>query len=237
MPRLATLAELLDQVATKADMPAFDADTFVTKARAIQFINEGIAQLRDLLITNNAAAYFQKPATITTLPNVDTYDLQADHYKLLNVFWDARTGYGLQRMFEVQPNEDETQLTGEGWDYLTGGSRGGVRYEQLGPATVGGNPQIRFVPMPTGVYTVTVKYAPPAVKLAADGDVLDGVNGWELYPVYYAAAECQAKQDNFEAADRLKARMDEQGRRILVMARPNQGEPKRVQRVAGWWRR
>ena len=59
---------------------------------------------------------------------------------------------------------------------------------------------IGFIPVPSGAFTVTLNYYPTFTKFATNGtqdaSTFDGVNGWEEYAVWKAAADCIAKEEN-----------------------------------------
>lgn len=223
MARTRTALELIDDARKAADQETIGSNVpLCSKSEVLEYLNQGIAEFQDFLIINNAASYFNTTTTFSTVPGQavpDTYPLPADFYKLTNVYWNANTGLGLTRMTELSPNDDEYQITGTGWDYL---SR--VRYEVL----IG---NIRFVPTPSGVHVVTLKYIKAPARLAADSDTVDGYAGWERYFICYAASMMARKEKDMELVGALEGEMSKMGKRILVMARRNIGEPKRVQDV------
>lgn len=187
-------------------------------AEVTRYINAAIKKLRDFLTINNVN-YFQKsgPFTVSAATG-DTYGLPADFHKCVNVFWDAGVGR-LLRMEECPPNEDEFTVAGVGWNYDYK-----VRYELL----VG---NIRFIPAPTGTYTVTLKYVPTFVDLAADGDTVELYNGWEEWVTLDAASRMAGKEESDGTRASLRQERDECGQRILALAKRNSGEPRRVQDV------
>lgn len=225
MARTRTLTQLILDARQACDQEVVGANTpLCIDSEVTEYLNQGIAEFQDLLIINNAGPYFQQNATLTTTPGTATYAWTAFSgspgvYKVLNVFWDAQTGCGLTRMTELEPNWDEYQINGTGWDYL---SR--VRYEQI-------QDSIRFVPTPQGSHVITLKYVPNAARLAAGGDTVDGYGGWERYFIAYAAKMMAQKEKDSEVAAAMDAEMGKMHARILIMARRNHGEPKRVQDV------
>lgn len=227
MARTRTLTNLILDARQACDQEVVGTNApLCSDAEVCEYLNQGIAEFQDLLIVNNAGPYFQSKATLTTTSGTDTYTLASfsgtpSVYKILNVFWDAQTGCGLTRMTELEPNWDEFQISGTGWDYL---SR--VRYEQI-------QDSIRFVPTPAGAHVVTLKFVanPARLATAAPTGTVDGYGGWERYFICYAAKLMAQKERDNETAAAMAEEMGKMAKRILVMARRNHGEPKRVQDV------
>lgn len=102
-------------------------------------------------------------------------------------------------------------------------------YDYIG---AGPNAAIRFIPPPSANTPMRLHYYPAAVRLVNDTDVWDGVNGWELYAVWYAAREMALKDENYELVQPLERKMAEIVQDIQVDAsRRNAGMAPKMRRV------
>lgn len=213
---LVRLDTLRDDAYKAADQ---EDHTLCPTAEVTRYVNQSIKKLLDFLAVNHLD-YFKQSAIFTTASGTDTYTLPSDFHRLVNVFWDAGIGR-LLRMEECPSNEDEYTIAGTGWCYLWP-----VRYELL----VG---RIRFIPTPTGTFSVTVKYIPTFTDLVNNADTVEMYNGWEVWVTNDAAIEMCEKEESDQQAAKCMRRRDEAGARILAIAKRNPGEPKRIQDVVG----
>jgi hypothetical protein len=228
--RTRTLTNIIADVRLRADNQAL-ADADIT-----EFINQSIADFTDMLIVNDAAAYFEKSVTFNTTPNVDTvsiFTVASDFYKLVGLWWQISQSPGsgmwapMRRYTQV---ESEISFPTAGW--LLGGN---VTYNIEGQ-------NIRFVPTPLSAQAVKLKYVPYAVRLVIGSDTFDGVNGWEEWVIVDAVLKCLEREgaDPQELAAHT-ARRDRKEQRILEALARDQGEPPRVQDVVAarnsWWGR
>lgn len=215
MSRTRTLENLTSDVRIKADIRS--ALTRWPDATLYRLVNQGIAALRDLMIEVRGRLYFRKspPATISTLSTTTRYALPGDFLDLISIR-DQETGYQL-RAFETQD---------EGW----------LRFAQLGVVRPT-HYQVQQDPSSTTVYvellpshmagkTFVVDYIPSFTDLVASPgtpNTLEGYQGWEDYPVWWAVREVQI-------ADDLKDKVKEaEGRLAELESRIRKGIPKRDQ--------
>lgn len=91
-----------------------------------------------------------------------------------------------------------------------------------------------LMPRPDGTYTINMLYVPTAPILVADSDTFDGWNGYEEYPVCYAAHEMLLKEGDIELANMVMQKMNKMAQRISrAAADRDHGTPMRVQDVRG----
>lgn len=93
---------------------------------------------------------------------------------------------------------------------------------------------VDLLPTPDGTYTINLNYVPVAPILYADSDLFDGLNGFEEYPVCFAAYEMLLKEGDIEMANMVMQKMNKMQSRIKTMtAERDQSTPQRVQDVRG----
>ena len=151
MPRMISTQNLMDRARRAANQ---EHSTFVLDAELLDLINAAVPELHDVLIAAYGEDYFHKttsPAAFT--PNLGSYALPADFYKLLGV--DA----------ESQPDN------GDWWPLKRFGERERTLGESSLPSTLillkyrlrGQN--IFFAPAPSSALRYRVHYAPQAPVL------------------------------------------------------------------------
>jgi len=192
-------------------------------------INAHIRELHRLLTQAFGAEYFKKSAALTTTANVKTIALPSDFYVLISVWWDDGSGTP-KRIRRGTEEEMERQLQGQGW---TPWARGMRIDDDLWPKYGLRAGFLEFVPTPTSAYSLIFNYAAPPTTLVADGDTLDGYNGFEEYPVWMAAADAIAKEEG-DASYQL-GRAQAIANDILTVAERDQSEPLHSQDTVGWW--
>lgn len=214
----------LDALRTDAYRAADQEDqSLCPPAEVTRYANEAIKSLRRKVVASGGAWRIAATGTLAvTSAGGATYNLSTivspAPAQILNVFWDAGVGR-LLRMEQVPPNEDEYIIPGGGWnfDYV-------VRYELVGET-------IRFVPAPSGSYTVTVKYVPQFTDLVADIDTVELWDGWEVWVTREMACKMCGKEADVEGVGKNSKERDEAWADILPSIRRSKGEPKRVQDV------
>jgi len=224
MPRTATLSSLRDQVRKRADVE--NSTARFPDAELNTYINQSWTELYDLIIESGGESYLNS-TQISTSNGTDTYSLPADFYKVRGVDVDVG-GPGPLPMRQFSFEERNFYLYNSGWQYGRP-----VRYRLYGA-------NIKFIPKPSGVYTVTVWYYPTPTSMVSDSDTIDGVSGWEEYVVIDAAVKVLTKDDR--DASLLVGAHGAVRQRIVDMAmNRNAGEPERVDDVevpnlGFWWR-
>jgi hypothetical protein len=203
-----TLSSLRAQVRDRADMKH---TTFCTDSEINGYINSAYAELYDLLV-DATEDYYVKSGTISCDGINDSFSLPSDFYKLNGV--DYRLGGAAQPM-EKFVFEDRNK-------YINNGTI--IRYRIVGS-------KIFFKPLPSA-QTITLWYTPAITLLSADGDTVDGVNGWEDYIVCDAAMKCLIKEESDVMV--FIAEKKDLEKRIEAMSRNrDQGRPDRVTDVTG----
>jgi hypothetical protein len=159
---------------------------FVSDTELTSYINYGCKKLYDMLIEAFGENYYvTDPLDFQTVANQQDYALPADFYQLVGLDlkistneyltlkpfdWVKRNFYNSSRIFALNGDEN--------YKYLL----------------VGNN--IRFVPIPTAVKTMTLHYIPAFTNLSADIDTFDGINGWEEFVIIDAAIKMKQKEES-----------------------------------------
>jgi hypothetical protein len=198
--------------------------TSLTDAVLTPFLNSGIAEVHHLIAEHNPD-YLVVSADINTVAGTATVALPSTFYKARRLDLVEGTNATRLRRFEI---DEETYLDESTiWD--SGSSTGRPRWmPQAG--------NIRFVPVPTAIYTVRLWYIPHAVKLVSAGDIYTGVNGHEDLVYEHALRLCKVKdrmptQDHDLAIGRLEKRL------LSALGSRDQSEPEYLPdlgRGAGW---
>ena len=214
-----TLAQLRTEVLQLADMEANSNFLDTTLAGEVdRYINQGIKELYDLIISNSDQHwYLSSSTTITTSSGTDIYNLPSDFYILMGVDyvdgdsiralkpynWNERT------LYYPDPLRSELLKTGAPFKYRLEGS--------LDSNTGVYTPTIRFVPEPDAAYATEVWYYRIPLTLDADSEVWDGFNGWEEYVTVFAAIKALDKEES--NTDHLLRRKLELRERILDLSK------------------
>jgi hypothetical protein len=176
-----TLAQLKTQSRQRADM---ENSTLISDPELTTIINSSAAELHDLLI-GVYEDYKLSSSTLSVTPNVDTYSLPNDFYKLrgVDLVLDSAGNAVTLKPFNFQ--ERNSYLYTPTWNVV---GLSYLRYHILGNS-------IRFVPVPSTSQTVKLWYIPAVTKLVLDTDTLDGVNGFEEYIIIDAAMKMRIKEE------------------------------------------
>lgn len=169
-----------------------------------RYINQGRAELYDLLVEARGRQYFRKnpPQTITTVEGVSRYELESDFYRLISV----RKACSQQYLLAPFRAEDEPELREPGCETLEP-----THYELQGPI-------IELLPKGPGGVCVVVDYVPVISDLEDDEDEHDGINGWEEYVVAFAARCMAMKDEEWPLANALGDEMARLRDRISKLA-------------------
>lgn len=229
MARTFTLPSLRDQVRARADLQSAASQLFIPDAELSTYINQSYTELYDLLVSSGGQEYYLSQATIPTFPNVDTYNLPNDFYRLLGVDAQIDTSQAIT----LQPfNFNERNL------YKNIYAMGFNGQYYLRYRIVGGL-NIKFIPIPLENINLTIWYI-PACPVLGETDTADGVDGFEELLVVDAAIKCLQKEESDVSV--LMARKAEMVARISAMSPYRDGgAAERVRDVdlellaAGWW--
>lgn len=215
MARGNTLAGLRAEVRGRADI---ENDPHYTDAEINRFINQSCAALHALLCDVNEG-FFRTQATYPTVAGAETLAVSKDpntgadngFYKLINVEINANGVWG-----KLGRASDEQRTRARGYPSAPRGYQ--LRRAQGGTVT------LLLVPVPDAVYSIVVTFLPSFVDLVADGDLYDGLDGWEEWVVLDAAIKCALKEES-STVDLKAERLAVEGRIRTQMAIPDLDHP------------
>ncbi|WP_394825030.1 hypothetical protein [Pendulispora albinea] len=191
MARNVSLAELRQRVRWRIDEENATRRTPDTELNVA--INEGIASYHTELVRCRGQGFGEEQATITTVAGQTTYPLPTRWLSVVKV-WTMDGGVEcVLRTFE----EFET-------DGLSDAVSGDVESSYRVQADT-----IAFRPAPTAQQVFFVRFIGAAVKLVADTDKVDGINGLEEYIVAWAGRVIAIKNRDWELRDTLTGMMAE----------------------------
>jgi len=175
---MTTLVELRNQVRQRADM---ENSTFVSDAELNNYINLSYAELYDLIIDKHGEDYYIQDQVYTGSPSQDTFALPSNFYKLRGVDLLTSAGQAVTlRRFEFSERNRFTNVS-QAVD-------GDYRYRLRGSNLV-------LTPALSAQHQLKLWYIPKPIKLVADSDAIDGVNGFEEYVIIDAAIKCRIKEE------------------------------------------
>jgi hypothetical protein len=155
MARTRTCAEMRDDAYKRADEET-NTDRFPT-AEVDRYVNQGIAELYDLLIDARGREYYETTPADTTTTSAQSYALPATFYKLIN----ARILNGSNQSWTLQPfmNAEESAI-----EDLAATTNNGPYWYQIRS----GN--LYIAPTPTAGLTLRMSsLAPPRLTASTDG--------------------------------------------------------------------
>lgn len=211
----ATLAQLKTRSYRRADK---ESDPHVGPSEATDLINEGYAELWDLLLQANEH-YFDDEATFTIASGAST--------AALGTIVPSAT---VQKVVTVQRLGNGTTTYGPVLPQLMAGERGLV--DELSWEVVGAN--IRFEPVEQAPGSYKMAYVPALTALVVDNDQIHSriMPGWEEFIVCHAAAMMLGKEES--STKDVLARKDALASRIATAANGRStSTPKRVADVRG----
>jgi hypothetical protein len=215
MARTRTLALLRAEVQARADI---ENDPHITSAEVDRFINQSIAALHQKAALAGEDEYTTSVA-IPTVAGSESYTVASAFFKIVSA--DALVSGEVRPLRRWTFAERHLFLNATSWSSTS---------QPLAYRLVGGD-TIKLLPVPDGVYTVTVWYIPASTVLAADGDLYDGRDGFEEWVVLDAAIKCKTKSE--EDIRELVGERDRVMLDILAsLATKDQARPERVQDVA-----
>ncbi len=205
MARSRELQDLRDDARKRADVES--AEDRFPDDEVDRYVNQGCAELYDLLIEARGRTYYraETPWTFTTVSGTTRYSstFPEDFYRLIGVR--ISDGTIMRPLAALQPQEEA---------YLrTPGVSGVVptHYELQGGALL-------LLPSPAAGLTVTMDYIPASPVMSDDVETFDGINGWEEYAVCFAARCMALKDEEYELAQMLAGEMQRLSGRIAKLA-------------------
>lgn len=219
MARTRTLAELRAEVRQRADI---ENSQHVLDPEITRYINQSGAALHAKVVEAGDDHYTNRVqgtlAAVIGSAVVTLLAVPADYYKLLNL--------------SVTVNGRRWPLERGTWDEFVLMQDAGIggrippKYRQTGVSALTIFPAISAA----GGEAYGLIYAKAYVDLAADGDTLDGRDGWEEWVVIDAAIKCVVKEESDPRA--LQAEREQVWARIKEqVATIDQANPHRVRDV------
>lgn len=215
MSRTVTLTQLRTWIRQRADL---ENNVFVSDSELTDLINHALGEFQDILLQVNGDMRAEKEAIFATGAGQRTYSLPSDFLSVTGVFWNPGTG-DLQRVEPYMGTESQDDGSAASWSAF-----GTPTYRlQAG--------SIRFVPLPSGTYNITLKYVPTGVVLVNGTDTVDSVNYWDDWIIWHCVAVCQNKQEtdsSFAIRERERTK-----HRILLASERTMDGPQRIQLTRG----
>lgn len=187
-----SLYELRQRAQERADMVN---SGFLTTSEWNFFINQGVKELYDMLITAYED-YFIAPRLIIPTDGSDKYDLpNGKNYSGAPAFYKI---YGCDLGLNAS---QDAWLTLKKFNFI---DRNRYVYPQLTTTILGVwnlsyrvmGSSIFFIPMPSSLQQFSIWYYPRKDTLLQDTDILDGFSGWEEYPIIRAAKYALDKEES-----------------------------------------
>lgn len=192
-----------------ADMQTSNqAAAFVTDAELTNGVNRHLKQLYNLLIIARGDEYYAATTTFAIGGSNANLPLLVPSFMALlalsatdgrRVVWVPKFNLKQWAALVYQQNTSKAELD----DY---------RYRLMGS-----NLEIRPA-VTNATHSFTLHYVPAFVPLALDGDVFDGVNGWEDWAIYGAAIDMLNKEESLEQANGLMAQRAQLEQQISKLA-------------------
>lgn len=178
-----TLEELRLQSRQRADM---ENNPFIGDGELDSYINNSIAELRDLLAEAYGSDYFVEETDAAAITSgTATYALPADFYELRAVDIRLNSGSDWIDVARFNFNERNKVAGFGGWANI--GTN--IRYR-----IVGNN--IQFSPIPDQAAEYRIWYVPVYTKLVAVDDELDELNGYSEYIIVDSAIKMLQKEES-----------------------------------------
>jgi|SRR5688572_3242479 len=195
MARTFTLAQLRTAFRRRGE---YDNSATMTDAIVAELLNSAIAEVHNMLVSKGED-YHLTDTTVATVAGTDYVAAPSDFFKLA----------GLD--LEVSSTDKSMLWSMSLDDRLRGISQRG-RPERYRLRGVGSSARIVLAPIPDAVYTLRIHYYPVATVLAADGDIYDGINGFEEAVLQLALYRADEREGRPSANGRLG-----EAQRLLAM--------------------
>jgi len=224
MARARSGANLIDDALERADVQ--EATDRHPRSAVLRHVNQGRAELYDLLVDAYGRSYFRSPApwVITTEAGTTVYTagFPPTFYRAIGVRVTDSGGRGSMPLVPSQPMEEPWLLEPD--------SSGWPTHYDLRPDG------IAIYPAHQPNLRVTVEWIPAVTDLADDDATTnaDGFNGWEEYVIEFAARRIAKKDGDMDIVADCDREMTRLRERIKRMAKNRDAHrPRRVQDVRG----
>ncbi len=208
-----SVAQFLTDARQRSDNEGTSALDRFPDLECILYLNRAVWAFHRVMVESRGGNY-----KVSTVNGTSVYALDAAFYRLLNV---NATLNGHKFWLDSFDENERAQLS----DANNGWSGQPFKYSLVGS-------NIEFLPTPSAVYTIEVRFVPDPPTLVA-GNSYDAVNGDGVNFIVDTMAGFMAlKDENLELHDRLKASVASL-KEALEMSLPNrdQNSPPRIQNV------
>jgi hypothetical protein len=212
----------------------------VSTAEVRDYLNEGLTAFHDLLVGARGQEHCRKSQTFNTVAGTAAYPLASDFYELISIDIQLAPNQLLnaEPYMESERNAFKLYPAWAGWFlsmpvfYRIQGTASDQNVSAVTEKT------LNFIPTPQAAYPITVNYVwrYPTFDTAGsqDTNLVNGVNGWELYAVWYAVAAIKNRLR--EDASFAMSKMAELKARIESLAPQNDaGRAERIRDVEVDW--
>jgi len=185
MARTVTLTTMITRVRRETHQDydvAVVSAPFVTDAMITDWLNEGIAEIAQYLVTV-APDRMRATTSIAVVVGTEEYTLPSTFQSVRGVDYPIGARYVDVHPYAFQERNDLWR------PWSSEADEAPFRYHVFGNGVSGSAARISFRPVPTAAATVLLHYVAVPAALANPGDTFDGIIGLEGYAVAYAEAK------------------------------------------------
>jgi len=182
MAKTATLLSLRTQIRERCNM---ESSEFISDSELNSFINSSYSELYDLLVSR-FEDYYTTTTTSTVASGASSFAVPSDFYKLRGV--DRQVGSSTDYYALLKFNFSERNWRNRRLNRTLFG-QSNINYRLVGN-------NVELVPEDHAPGSYKLWYIPTYTTLSADGDTVDGVNGWEEYIIVDACIKCLEKEES-----------------------------------------
>ena len=180
-----------DELVTKCrNRGGYENSGRLTAAKWYDFLESGVSDLWDLLVSKYSEDYFTKRSgELSFVIDQETYDLPSDLLKLLGV--DLKVGddwHRVQRFSLHERNYFQRGSLTAWYAWGAGADQAPYRYRIEGNKLV-------IAPIPSAAETYRLVYVEAPPKISTGAEVIDGFGGWEELIVLYAVRSAKRSQN------------------------------------------
>jgi hypothetical protein len=165
-------------------MADMEASSFVSDAEWLAYINAAADEYHGLLARSMERYLETDSASTLTTGSTEDLSLSALSPGLLKLMGVDMQVNGKWRPVDPFPWDERNELRN-----ITATSGSLTRYCLRATG-------LKLLPVPTSGLSVRVNYVPQRTQFTADGDTIEGYNGWEEYIVVLAARRAMAKEES-----------------------------------------
>lgn len=206
MARTVTLTTMIARVRRETDQEyatAIVSDPAVSDAEITDWLNEGIAEVWQLLVTVDPDRGLTT-STVSVVAGTEEYALPSGFVAIRGLDYPIGSCYA-----DVEPYQfaERNQLQ-QPWPtsaYLGGSAP--FRYHVQRNGVSGSAARLSLRPIPTAAVTLQIHYVAAPVALSVGADTFDGIIGLEGYAVAYAKAKVHGKMQEPDGVTIANAEM------------------------------